>query len=176
MKNNQCLLAIAALAFLTAAAPVLAGSKSDSAKCRAAFERMKTLSGEWRGHIGQRNQGDEVTVLYKTVAGGSAVVETLFPGTPHEMVTVYHLDGDKLVLTHYCAAGNQPKMALTKKSTADALDFDFVGGTNVNARKGRHMHSARIRFESKDAIAAEWDSVNDGKMAEQVKFFLARKS
>ena len=50
--------------------------------------------------------------LVRTTGGGSAVTETLFPGTAHEMMSVYHMDGDDLVLTHYCAGGNQPRMML----------------------------------------------------------------
>ena len=53
---------------------------------------------------------DQVVSTYRVTAAGSAVMEVLFPGTDHEMVTVYHQDGDDLILTHYCAAGNQPRM------------------------------------------------------------------
>ena len=65
----------------------------------AAFAKMKSLAGEWTGTIDERGKGDPITVIYKTTANGTAVMETLFPGAPYEMVTVYHLDGDKLVLT-----------------------------------------------------------------------------
>jgi hypothetical protein len=134
------------------------------------------LAGEWQGRIGDREQGPPMTVLYRTTAAGNTVMETLFPGTPHEMITMYHLDTGKLVLTHYCAAGNQPKMALTKKSTADVLDFNFIGGANIQSRRDGHMHAARLRFEGKDGLAAEWDYFQDGKKAETKKFFLKRKA
>jgi hypothetical protein len=146
-----------------------------SPSARAAFDRLKTLAGEWRGNIGERGTGQETTVGYRLIAAGSALAETLFAGPPHEMITVYHLDGEKLVLTHYCAAGNQPKLALTKKSTADTLDFDFVSGTNMKSRKDDHMHSLRLRFEGPNAITTEWDGYKDGRKTGTTKFFLTRK-
>jgi len=103
------------------------------------------------------------------------VVETLFPGTEHEMMTAYHLNGDQLMLTHYCAAGNQPKMTLDKSSTSSQLVFAFAGGTNLNADKDNHMHSGRIKFIDGDHLEAEWDSYQSGKPAGTHKFFLSRK-
>jgi hypothetical protein len=47
--------------------------------------------------------GMPVRVEYRVTGAGSAVVETLFPGTPHEMVTVYHARKGVLCMTHYCA-------------------------------------------------------------------------
>jgi hypothetical protein len=175
MKNIffQSVFAVALLGLLC---PARSDFIPPSITDKAAFEKMKSLAGEWRGTADQRDKGPQATVLYKVASGGSAVVETLFPNTDHEMVTVYHMDGDKLVLTHYCVLANQPKMALTKKSTADVLDFDFVGGTNVKPKKDMHMHSARIRFEGNDAITSEWDMYQDGKKTESKKFFLARKT
>ncbi len=146
-----------------------------SVESQAAFDKLKGLAGEWHGTVGEKGKGPEVTVLYKTTANGSAVLETLFPGTDHEMVTVYYLDGGKLALTHYCAMANQPRMMLSGKSTADELVFDFAGGANIQPEKDTHMHSARIRFDGKNAIAAEWDLFEQGKKAESKKFFLSRK-
>ncbi len=152
---------------------VRAASPSISGK--DAFAALKGLTGEWHGNINEKGKGPEVTVVYRVTAAGSAVLETLFPGSDHEMVTVYHLDGGKLVLTHYCAMGNQPHMALDKRSTAEDLVFDFAGGSNVNPRKDLHMHSARIHIESPDALMGEWTAFKDGKEAEVTRFFLARQ-
>src|SRR5262249_22552816 len=69
----------------------------------AGFEQFKLLAGEWTGQaVKGPKAGMEVRAAYKVTAGGSAVVETLFPGTDHEMITVIHRDGDDLLLTHYC--------------------------------------------------------------------------
>jgi hypothetical protein len=66
-----------------------------------------------------------------------------------EMLSVYHLDKGRLLMTHYCALGNQPRMKLnTRKSTASELVFDFDGGTNLNPRRDMHMHSLRLTLPS----------------------------
>jgi hypothetical protein len=143
---------------------------------KAAFEKLKGLNGEWRGTVDQKGSGPEIAVQYRTTSNGTVVMESLFAGTDHEMVTLYHLEGEKLVLIHYCAMGNQPKMAMTKASTAEKLEFDFVGGANIEPKSDTHMHSARIEFESADAITGEWDTFKGGKKTGSHKFFLTRKS
>ena len=159
-----------------AGASVRAAEKATSTPAQDAFNKLKSLAGEWHGRVGDREKGMETTVIYKTTSAGHTVMETLFPGTTHEMVTMYHLEDGKLVLTHYCAAGNQPRMALTKKSTPDALDFNFIGGANISSRRDGHMHAARIRFAGKDVLESEWDYFQDGKKTDTKKFFLKRKS
>ncbi|MSU57917.1 MAG: hypothetical protein EXS35_07000 [Pedosphaera sp.] len=176
MKSKLLFPRVLALTLCFACAVARAGDKPAATPAELAFARLKNLAGEWHGRVGDRAQGPEATVVYRLTAGGSTVMETLFPGTPHEMVTMYLLEGGKLVLTHYCAAGNQPKMALTKKSTPDALDFNFIGGANISSRRDGHMHAARLRFTGKDALEAEWDYFKDGKKADTKKFFLTRKS
>lgn len=173
MKTTPILL----LLILIAASTVTAPARGDSAptQAQAAFARLKSLTGVWQGRVGDREKGPEATVIYQTTAAGNTVMETLFPGTRHEMVTMYYVDNGKLVLTHYCAAGNQPQMALTKKSSADALDFNFIGGANIRSRRDGHMHSARIRFIAPDALESEWDYFENGKLSDTKKFFLKRK-
>jgi hypothetical protein len=152
----------------------LAGAKTGLTG-KEAFEVMKGLAGEWHGTIHEQGRGPEVTVVYRVTSAGTAVMETLFPGTDHEMVTMYTVDGDKLLLTHYCAMGNQPRMLLSKKSTQSDLVFDFAGGSNLNPKKDAHMHSARIVVEGPDSIRGEWSGFKTGKQKEVTKFFLARK-
>jgi hypothetical protein len=91
------------------------------------------------------------------------VHETIFPGQPHEMVTVYHLDGKDLLLTHYCAAGNQPKMKHDPKAKENELKFDFVGGTNLDPKKDMHMHEGLITIIDDDNIQWSWVGYLDGK-------------
>ena len=107
-------------------------------------DRLKTLAGEWRGTMGQRGKGEETTVTYRLIANNSALAETLFPGTPHEMITVYHLDSDKLLLTHYCTAGNQPTLALTKKSTAATRHCRALDGQRPAGCRLRYSRTRRF--------------------------------
>ena len=148
---------------------------ADDAKVepKEAFSKLKSLAGEWTGEVGKGQPPSKV--VYRLISNGSVVMETLFPNTAHEMVTMYMLDGDELRLTHYCAAGNQPKLKLdAKSSTPDKLEFIFEGGTNFDPAKDMHMHSGRIAFKDKNHIEAEWDGYSDGKKTGTNKFVLSR--
>jgi len=73
----------------------------------AAFARLKALAGRWEG----QSQHGKATLEYELTGGDTALVERETSEHMQPMMTVYHLDGDRLVLTHYCMAGNQPRMA-----------------------------------------------------------------
>lgn len=140
-----------------------------------ALDRMKQLEGEWTGEGTHGTEKMPVTVTYHVTAAGSAVMETLFPGTPHEMVTMYTLDGGKLVLTHYCAMGNQPRMKLRAGGSPDELVFEFAGGPGIDPGKDAHMHDALLRFTDAGHLHAEWTSWMKGKPGEKATFDLTRK-
>lgn len=141
----------------------------------AQLERLKALAGTWTGKAGPAGSpGQGAVVTWRVTGGGSAVVETIFPGTPHEMVTVYHLDGDALLLTHYCAAGNQPTMRALPSRDPSVIAFDFLRGSNMKPGDV-HMHSARIVLAGADRLESEWTTWRDGKPAGTMKFALARQ-
>lgn len=141
---------------------------------RAALERLKGLAGEWRGKAGHGEAANPAVVRFETISAGTAVMETLFPGTPHEMRSIYHLDGGDLVMTHYCAMGNQPRVKLASGSSRDELVFEFAGGTSFDPKKDAHMHSGRIRFAGADELEAEWAVFQGEKQTGANKFVLAR--
>ena len=76
----------------------------------SAFAFLKSMVGTWEGSKPEHDHGTATarTVDVKLTAAGSAVMQTLFPGDAYEMVNVYHMDGDTLLFTHYCAAQNAP--------------------------------------------------------------------
>ncbi len=133
----------------------------------AAFASIKKLQGEWRGPAMMKGMPPSHSI-FRVTAGDSAVQETIFPGTKMEMVSVYHMDKGNLLMTHYCALGNQPRTKLnTRKSTADELVFDFDGGTNLNPRRDAHMHSLRITLPPKSGtqkLAFSGTSWDGGKL------------
>ncbi len=98
----------------------------------------------------------------RITGGGTTVVETFPVGTPAEMVTMYHKDGNDLVLTHYCSAGNQPRMR-AKTVTGNTLVFDFDGGANIDPAVTSHMHSVKFEFLGPDEIRATWGNWENGK-------------
>jgi hypothetical protein len=141
----------------------------------AAFDRVKTLVGTWRG---TSDSGRRVSIEYRTGARGTTVMETQDPGTDEEMISVYSRDGAELVMTHYCPmgpVGNQPHMRLDRvRSTTDALLFDFTGGTNLDPNKDPHVHAARIIWLGANRIRREWDVYQDGHKAGITAFLVFR--
>ena len=117
------------------------------------FQKLKGLVGKWNGTDAET--GEAVAVEYRLSGGGSALVETMSPGTPHEMITVYHDRGGKLGLTHYCAVGNQPEMTLAKED-GNAMTFDFSGGDNIDPATTPHMHALTVTLDGPDALTQDW--------------------
>ncbi|HEY2251742.1 MAG TPA: hypothetical protein VGH74_11800 [Planctomycetaceae bacterium] len=121
----------------------------------AGLDKMKTLVGTWVTPDKDGNPTDEVVSVIKLTAGGSAIHETLFPGQAHEMISIYTVDGPDLVMTHYCMLGNQPRMKVSAKSPGgkspgNTLNFEFVGGSNLDPKKDKHMHSAVVTIVDAD--------------------------
>jgi hypothetical protein len=127
-------------------------SNAPAAAPHAGLERLKKLAGTWVAADSDGKPTDQIVSVIKVTAAGSAVHETLFPGQPHEMVSVYHRDGDDLVMTHFCALGNQPRMKADPKSPANQIHFKFAGGSNIDPAKDMHMHEGTITFIDEDHI------------------------
>ena len=141
-----------------------------------ALEPFTKLAGDWVGKVTKGpHAGMEVQASYKVTAGGSAVMETIFPGTDHEMLTVIHPDGDGLVLTHYCMLGNQPQMKAAGKAEGHRVAFKFVRATNLKSEKDMHMHDVAYTFVDADTLRAEWTHYQDGKASGQVVVEVKRK-
>ena len=118
-------------------------------------------------------EGDRVRVEYRLTAGGSAIVETLFPGTSEEMISVYHDNKGTLSMTHYCMLQNQPSMKL-RKAGADTLDFVFSKGSGIDPKKDAHMHALTISFIDKDRIVENWTYFEGGKEKGVTRLNLSR--
>lgn len=177
--KHRLLSGVLALA-LVSLAPAL--SYAGSLTANDALEQLKSLSGTWTGT--PEGEGEEaeaeaeaaggVTHTFEVSAAGTVVMETMNPGTEHEMINMYHLDGEELVLTHYCAGGNQPTMQMNREtSTAMSLVFDFTGGTNLDPAVDQHIHSAVIAI-SEEGLRSEWLGYAGGEPAGKMTFHLSR--
>lgn len=163
MKNRH-LLAISSL-FL--AATVWAGGAGNPpangpVDAAGAFARLKALVGDWNVES-DHGKGHS---RFELIAGGSVLLEHFAEPGGEEMLTAYHLDGSRLVLTHYCVAGNQPQMVADKfDGVSGELEFAFAGGSNIAPGAG-HMHDAVFHLTSNDHFDAKWDFME----ADKVKF------
>jgi hypothetical protein len=139
------------------------------------FEALKGLVGDWVAAGKDGKPTDQVVTSFRLTAGGSALQETMFPGTNHEMLTMYHLDGSNLILTHYCSLGNQPRMRAEPGNGTEKIVFKFFDGTNLKSTDAQHMHQATLALDGKDHFKSEWVMCEDGKPCHQAAFDLVRK-
>lgn len=173
MKKQHLLaissLFLAATVWASGAASPRANTHVDGA---AAFSRLKALVGEWNveSHHGKGHS------RFELIAGGSVLLEHFAELNGEEMLTAYHLDGSRLVLTHYCEAGNQPQMVADKfNGVSGELDFAFAGGSNIAPGAG-HMHDVAFHLVSNDRFDAKWDFVEASKVkfSEEIHYTRAK--
>lgn len=154
--------------------------KADKECCAAklsavhpSFAAIKALAGEWRSPDTDNDGNPNVVVTYRVTSGGSAVLETLFPGAPHEMITVYTADSDYIWVTHFCAIGNQPRLK-AKPVDGNVFTFNFVDAGNLKSTAMPHMNSLIMTINGEDNMTAEWGSTKGGEAQEPHKFVLKR--
>jgi len=128
------------------------------------WERLKTLVGHWEGTMAEGGQSMPATVEIRMTGDGSAIMHVLGKDSPYEMVTMIHPDGKRLLATHYCAAHNQPRMALVPSAKPNQVAFDFVDGTNI-APGDLHMRSVVFTFTDADHHEEAWTSSGESKPA-----------
>ena len=146
------LILIAATLTFAAADPTL-----DTA---AAFSKLKTLVGKWEANTPKGK--DHLT--YELIGAGTVLIERETATDRPEMLTAYHLDGKRLLLTHYCMAGNQPRMqAQFYDSEKGELQFRFLDATNLANPNAGHMHNVSIRFVDNDHLLSTWEFYENGK-------------
>lgn len=150
-----------------AAAPTTKPSADATDK---AFDAIKSLVGTWKGEFG----GQSGTIEFKLSAGGSVVVETMFPGTPQEMTNVYHRDGDAIVVTHYCASGNQPRMQLASID-GTKLAFTYRDCTNLASPDAMRMDELTLELTDTDTLVEHWGACAKGQREPTMSFELKRE-
>ncbi len=132
---------------------------------------LANLEGKW---YTADDSEPEPVLIYETMAMGHAVLETEFPGQPHQMATVYFIEGGELKLVHYCALGNRPRMVSRPTETAD-LYFELDGDGNLGSLQEDHMHSARFHFTGPDAMTQAWSFYSDGEPVDEHGSTLVRR-
>ena len=150
----------------------LAGQSTPAA---AGFERLKSLAGEWQGMTNEGGKNFPVTTSFRVVSDGSALLNDLMGGTPHEMITMFHMDGRDLMATHYCAAHNQPRFLMAPPSDAKVLDFKFKDATNLSSQGSPHMVQVKFTFVDANHHIEDWTFLANGQKTTR-RFDFHRKS
>jgi hypothetical protein len=166
--------------------PVAASSTPETVvyDAASAMAFLNTTSGEWNPVSGAQHEHSAAPpapnaaagVTVKTKAVGSAVVHYYRQGRPDEMETVFHMDGDKLLLTHYCALQNAPVLRFEKTGKPGELKFVFQGGTNFNPAIDAHLHESTFQIIDKNTIEQRSTVHTNGKADPELKTVLRRSA
>ncbi len=170
--NHTLLLVLAATVAAGCTATPPTKDTRSAADAAAAFEKLKAMKGQWDADFDLDGTTD-AKVTYDLIASDSCVVERLFEGTPHSMVTVFHMDGPRLLCTHYCAAGNQPRMEATE-ILPSTVSFKMIDVTNLASPGASRMDGVRFEFIDADHVTTEWSSRENGVEGEHADFGMTR--
>ena len=130
------------------------------------WEKLKTLVGEWKGtYSGADAAGmGEVRLSYKLVSNGTSLMETMESGHDTSMITMYYPEGNRILATHYCSIGNQPRLASAGLTgNGKILRFSFVDATNVSGPDAELMQGLVVTFQDADHFSQAWTSRLKGK-------------
>ncbi len=150
------------LMLVLASAALFAAEQMSKIGKSPAYDKMKTLVGSWQGTVNENGKPLDTHVRFKLVSDGSALASWLDEDTPHEMITMFHMDGNNLMATHYCAAHNQPRMVLVFGGDPSRLVFKFKDGTNIQPDAG-HMQQVAFIFDGANHHIEEWTYLQNGK-------------
>lgn len=161
------------LVVITLAAAAL--GQSDAQK---SFDKLKTLAGSWEGTVTtfpvqSDVQGKHLELtLRQTSMGNELMHEARMEGRMDDPITMLYLDGDRLLLTHYCDAGNRPRMAARASADGKTVEFDFLdvaGSTEYG-----HMHHAVFTFIDANHHTEDWTYMQPGDNPVRAHFDLQR--
>jgi hypothetical protein len=154
-------LALPALLLLTVPTFAVDAATAPTGNAAAAFERLKTLVGQWEGDTSM----GKFQLTYELISGGHVLQERVSSNSQHEtMVTTYYLNGDSLELRHYCQLGNVPHMVARKIDLQNGeIGFDFADAANLASDQSPHMHSATIKIVDADHFTGAWTLFENAK-------------
>jgi hypothetical protein len=152
---------------------LLADEQKSKIEKNPAYDKMKSLVGSWDGTVNEGGKQLQAHARLKLVSDGSALAHWLDEDTPHEMITMFHMDGNDLMATHYCAAHNQPRLVLVSGGDPNRLVFKFKDGTNIQPDAG-HMQQVAFVIDGPNHHIEEWTYLQNGK-EDTTRFDFRRK-
>jgi hypothetical protein len=170
MKSHRIALSVVWILFAT-----MAFAQTDVQK---SFDQLKTLEGSWEGRVTTQPpqadiEGKSIHASLRVASMGNSIVHEMSGGgRPDHPVTMLYLSGDRLLLTHYCDAGNRPRMVGKTSPDGKSVDFEFldVDGTTQYG----HMHHAVFTTIDADHHTEDWTYMEPGDKPVHAHFELTR--
>src|SRR5262249_49115675 len=148
------------LRYVAVIAAVLTSSFALAESGQKTFDALKALDGTWEG---KNSQGQNLKVTFRETAGGTALLSEIHGMKSENMISMIHLDNGRLLMTHYCGVGNQPRMAATLSPDGKSVAFDFVDATNLASPEAGHMQHVVFGMPDADHHTEEWTFIDNGK-------------
>jgi len=145
---------------LLATSLALTASAAEPITARAAFTQLQTLVGEWEG---KTEKGRALKVSYRLTANNTVLIETWTLGPQRESLTLYHMDNESLLATHYCPVGNQPRLRFKEGGSASLFAFEFVSATNLPKPEAAHQHRFEMELLDANSFARSETYLENGK-------------
>ena len=154
-------------AFLSVMLLVAQSFAAAESPAEKSFGQLRTLIGNWDG---KNSAGTPLEVSFRETSAGSALLSAIHVGSSNteDMVSVFHLDGDRLMLTHYCTAGNQPRMTSRVSPDGKTITFDFLDATNLAHPDDGHMWRVVIAMLDANHHTETWVYIDHGKRTAEV--------
>lgn len=159
MKSLRFMLSVVLISLST-----VAFAQSDAQK---SFDKLKALAGSWEGHVTTvpkepAMEGGLMQVSFRVTSMGNALMhEMTGGGRPDDPITMFYLDGDRLLLTHYCDAGNRPRMTAKASPDGKTVEFDFLDV--AGSTKYGHMHHAVVTMIDPNHHTEDWTYMQGDK-------------
>jgi hypothetical protein len=151
MKSLRLVLAVVVLSI-----PGLVFAQSDAQK---SFDKLKSLAGSWSGTY----EGKPMQATLRVTSMGNAILHEMKGAGPDDPITMFYLDGDRLLLTHYCDAGNRPRMAGKISPDGKRIEFDLLDVANYNSAQHGHMEHAVFTMIDENHHTEDWTFMLEGK-------------
>ena len=167
MKPHR-LMAVTAAFVIGLSAGSYGSDTLDSAK---AFKQMSELVGVWKPE-GAANS--TFSISFEFTANKTVLMETWLRGDKKHSLTVYHLDGENLLATHYCPQGNQPRLKMDTLSQDNIIKFSFMDATNLANTDQSHQHSLSFSLQQGGAILLRNETYLSGEGIDASELKLVR--
>lgn len=160
--------------YLLVTASAISGQSQPQANAKSAvvFKQLATLVGEWQGE----QDGVPIKVRYTLLGNGTALMEEVNPGDPSAMTTLFTVDGDHLIATHYCMAGNQPQMVSgIPDDLQKGVTFSLARVTGMKTPEDWHNTGLTVTLDDKDHMTQRWTYLYKGKAGATVFHYTRKK-
>jgi hypothetical protein len=180
------LITFAAMCLSTSVHSMAQDTQKSMSDAQKSFDKLKTLAGGWEGPVtvdppDPNMQMDKpIHITLRVTSRGNALVHEMQekgavddPTKTDHPVTMFYLDSDRLLLTHYCDAGNRPRMVAKSSPDGKTVDFDFIDVTG-DLQYG-HMQHAKFTIVDANHHIEEWTFLMPGDKPMHARMELARK-